>query len=588
MSARARHPLRLLLVLLALAAAAAARDYERGAEVPFYANVVGPYANPSEKYPYFNLPFCPLTETSHRHLTLGEVIDANSDVQINALYDVRFLEPVSAKQVCVQELDEREMDEFRLAVHHNYYFNLILDELPIWGFVGSELPHWVLSETPEQTLYNHLHFSIGYNGANIVEVNVTAEGVPLPATGGASVPFLYSVEWVPSDVLFAERMERYLVMSFFDGNEDMQWLSVLNSAVLAVLLVFFLASLVTRALRADIARYSRALDEDDDEEDESGWKQVRWDVFRAPTHPRLLAAVVGTGSQLLCAMLLCMLLVALEIIYPYSRGGLYSAGSAVFALTTVVNGYVTISMLRKHGGSAEDWVSTVFLSLALLIGPLFVVWSVLNSIAIAYGSVQAFPAGTVVVIIVIVLVVVFPLLIVGASLARRLAAPFEPPCRVKVVPRGIPPQSSLRVNGQLLVAGLLPFSAIYVEVYYLFNSIWGHGVYRLYGLLLVAFLLLLIVNSCIAVTFTYLQLNSEDYHWWWQSVGNGGAPAVFLVGYAIYYFVALSDMYGFMQTVFFFGYVCIAAYFFFLMLATVGFTSSLWFVKFMYRSIKQE
>ena len=66
------------------------------------------------------------------------------------------------------------------------------------------------------------------------------------------------------------------------------------------------AGLVTmillRTLRNDYAKYTR--DDDDleslerDISEESGWKLVHGDVFRAPRHLWLLSALLGTGVQL--------------------------------------------------------------------------------------------------------------------------------------------------------------------------------------------------------------------------------------------------------------------------------------------------
>lgn len=55
--------------------------------------------------------------------------------------------------------------------------------------------------------------------------------------------------------------------------------------------------IMIRTLRRDIARYNT----DDNYEDtleETGWKLVHGDVFRPPKHPRLFAAIVGSGIQI--------------------------------------------------------------------------------------------------------------------------------------------------------------------------------------------------------------------------------------------------------------------------------------------------
>lgn len=40
------------------------------------------------------------------------------------------------------------------------------------------------------------------------------------------------------------------------------------------------------------------------------------------------------------------------------------------------------------------------------------------------------------------------------------------------------------------MAGFLPFSAIYIELHYIFASLWGHKIYTLFGILFLAFIML--------------------------------------------------------------------------------------------------
>jgi len=57
-----------------------------------------------------------------------------------------------------------------------------------------------------------------------------------------------------------------------------------------------------------------------------------------------------------------------------------------------------------------------------------------------------------------------------------------------------------------LLAGFLPFSTIYIEVHCIVASMWGHQIYTLFGILLLAFVLLVIVPSFITVALLYFQL----------------------------------------------------------------------------------
>jgi len=68
-------------------------------------------------------------------------------------------------------------------------------------------------------------------------------------------------------------------------------------------------------------------------------------------------------------------------------------------LYEAINGYVSASMYKKLGG--EKWVWNVMLAAGLLLGPIFGVWAILNTVAWSYNSAQALPVGTVIVLMLI-------------------------------------------------------------------------------------------------------------------------------------------------------------------------------------------
>jgi len=53
------------------------------------------------------------------------------------------------------------------------------------------------------------------------------------------------------------------------------------------------------------------------------------------------------------------------------------------------------------------------------------------------------------------------------------------------------------------MAGFLPFSAIYIELHYIFASLWGHKIYTLFGILFLAFIMLLIVTILVPLLFKW-------------------------------------------------------------------------------------
>ena len=153
----------------------------------------------------------------------------------------------------------------------------------------------------------------------------------------------------------------------------------------------------------------------------------------------------------------------------------------------------------------------------LFCGPLFLTFCFLNTVAIAYSATAALPFGTICVIVLIWTLVTFPLLVLGGIAGKNSKSEFQAPCRTTKYPREIPPLPWYRKTiPQMAMAGFLPFSAIYIELYYIFASVWGHRIYTIYSILFIVFIILLIVTAFITVALTYFQLAAEDHEWWWR------------------------------------------------------------------------
>jgi hypothetical protein len=190
----------------------------------------------------------------------------------------------------------------------------------------------------------------------------------------------------------------------------------------------------------------------------------------------------------------------------------------------------------------------------------------------------------------IILFVHLPLTVVGAIVGRNITDEFKPPSRTNKVPREVPQINSWYKHpvAQLFIAGFLPFSASYIELHYIFASIWGHKIYSLFGILLLAFVMLVIVTSFITIALLYFQLAREDHRWWWNAFVNGGATGLFVFAYSFYYFFQRSNMNGMLQLSFYFGYMGVVSYAFFIMLGFVGFYSSFSFVNYIYGAVKTD
>lgn len=162
-------------------------------------------------------------------------------------------------------------------------------------------------------------------------------------------------------------------------------------------------------------------------------------------------------------------------------------------------------------------VRNLLLTGFLFCGPLFLTFSFLNTVAIVYSATAALPFGTILVILLIWALVTSPLLILGGIAGKNSKVEFQAPCRTTKYPREIPLLPWYRTTApQMVMAGFLPFSAIYIELYYIFASVWGHKIYTIYSILFIVFIILLIVTAFITVALTYFQLAAEDHEWWWR------------------------------------------------------------------------
>ncbi|CAM6118491.1 unnamed protein product [Calypogeia fissa] len=557
--------------------------YEANEPVPLYANKVGPFQNPSETYQYYDLPFCAPKNIRHKTEDLGEVLEG--DRMVTTMYNISFIEDKESVHLCTVKLSRDEVKKFRDAVEKDYFFQMYFDDLPVWSYIGKIDEEE--KDNPHYLLFTHLLFEVLYNKDRVIEITVTPNNqkvVDITSGDEVSVSFTYSVKWQLTNSTFDQRMVKYQKPSFLPEYMEIHWFSIVNSCVTVLLLTGFLATILMRVLKNDFIKYTK---EDEEDPEETGWKYIHGDVFRFPPRPNIFAAVIGSGTQLLVLMFCVFGLSLIGVFYPYNRGALNTACLVIYALTAGISGYSSAHLYSQLGG--EKWVRNLLLTGSLFCGPLFLVFCFNNTVAIFYGSSQALPFGTMVVIAIIWALVTFPLTVLGGLAGKNNKSEFYAPCRTNKYPREIPALPWYRkAIPQMFMAGFLPFSAIYIELFYIFASIWGHKIYTIYSILFIMFIILIIVTAFITIALTYFQLAVEDHEWWWRAVFCGGSTGFFVYAYCFYYYFARSGMSGWLQGSFFFGYMGCVCYGFFLMLGSVGYRASLLFVRHIYRAIKCE
>jgi hypothetical protein len=473
---------------------------------------------------------------------------------------------------------------------------MLIDDLPVWGYIG-EVVHeeFLLGRSIQGArvyLYPHLHFSLGFNNDQIVSANVTTDAKRrvdiTDITTGQEVVFSYTVEWVHMpELTYANRMKRYADSTFLPNTFEIHWLSIINSFVLVLLLTAFLAIILMRILKKDFSKYME-IDEDELAEEETGWKMIHGDVFRNPDYLTIFVAFIGSGAQIFCTIFLLLVCVLLGVFKATRRGALLTAAILIYALCGLFGGLVGGRLYKQLRGG--NWVWNTVLIASVFPAPLCAVFMFVNTVALQSNSTAALPFTTIALMLAIILFVHFPLTVVGSVVGRNVTEEFRPPSRTNKVPREVPKVTSWyrQPLAQLFMSGFLPFSAIYIELHYIFASIWGHKIYTLFGILFLAFIMLGTVCSFITIALLYFQLAREDHRWWWTSFFNGGATGLFVFAYSFYYFFHRSNMDGVLQLSFYFGYMGIVSYAFFVMLGFVGFYSAFSFVEYIYSAVKTD
>lgn len=590
----------------------AGTTYKTHDPVHVVVNKVGPFNNPTETYRYYSLPFChthhdleddediadhPMPgqkrEGAVRHRQrLGESIVG--DRRETSPYEITFKDNIEWRTLCKVTLDKEQMEKFKTAIHNSYFFEMFVEDLPMWGYIGDfENEDMMLGEVEgsKTYLYPHLHFRIGFNEGNVVSASVTTDADRRADITDTDVPtevqFSYSTEWVwEKDLPWKARMTRYADSRFLPSSFEIHWLSIINSFVLVLLLTAFLTIILMRVLKNDFSRYME-LDEETMEEEESGWKLIHGDVFRFPQYPAVFCAAVGTGTQLCFATLFLLCLALTGLISTTKRGSILAGVVVIYCLTAAIGGFVSTRLYLQMNG--KMWVRCALLAAFLFPLPVVGIFSWVNTVAILHGSTSALPFTAVLTCLALYAFIAFPLTVAGAIAAKNYAShDFGAPTRTTKVAREIPTEVAwYRTHPfQMLIAGFLPFSAIYIELHYIFASMWGHQIYTLFGILLFAFVLLVIVCSFITVSLLYFQLAREDHGWWWISFVNGGMTGIFIYAYSFFYYFHRSGMTGWLQGSFYFGYMAAVSFGFFLMLGSAAFHFCLAFVRYIYGRIK--
>jgi len=622
------------------------KDYANGDAIPLLVNKIWS-AKTQLPYSYYSLPFCRPEKVETERENIGQVL-VGDRIQ-SSDYKLVFGQDSQCNVLCAKTYQEGEVKAFTERIEQEYTVNWIMDGLPAAvRMFDEEVPENVhyergfplgFSARPggadkdlRYYLFNHVQFVISYHqedgkatadaaaasdsrfrivgfevepftvkhakadpgkadwAGNLKTCTATRpvsreEDEPQTVdTPGTEVVFTYDVVWRRSeDVSWARRWDMYLQSS---NDDDIHVFSIMNSLMIVLFMTGMIAMILVRNLYRDIARYNEETTPDEAQE-ESGWKLVHGDVFRPPVGffgPMFLSVFVGSGMQVFAMATALLVFAVAGFLSPANQGSLVAAFVLLFVFMGSFAGYFSARLYKMFKGKA--WKRNTFLTAFSFSGSLLTVVAGINVALSTSKSSLAIPFTSLLLLVGLWLGVCAPLVAVGAYFGFR-AEEIKHPVRVNNIPRQIPAQPwYLHPIPSILVGGILPFGAIFIELYFIMSAIWLGQVYAVFGFLFVVLIITAITCAEISIVMTYFQLCSEDFNWWWRSFLTPGSSALYLFVYACVYFQTKLEIVGTVPTILYFGYMGMIAWCFFLLTGSIGFVSSLTFANKIYSAIK--
>jgi transmembrane 9 superfamily protein 2/4 len=595
-------------------------SYDEGDKVDLFVNHITPSLRKQDSnsktylysYDYYfdRFHFCePADGKQKQSESLGSILFG--DRIFNSPFNFKLLENSTCNLLCTSTYPKEDTNFVNENIRAGFQFNMMIDGLPVArpltdsktgeNFYSSGFNiGYDDDEENNPHLYNHYDFyieyhlrsdghyrivgatvnprSIAYNDLDNLQCDLeTVEPVQLIKGESKDVTFTYSVYWIPSDTVWATRWDQYLHVY----DPKIQWFALTNFSLIVVLLAIIMSHVLFKNLRNDIKKYNE-VNLDDDVIDDMGWKLIYGDVFRPPKNPMLLSVLIGSGIQILLMSITTCGLAAFGLLSPSNRGSLGTVMFVLYSIFGSIGSFYSSYIYKFFKG--QDWKINMILSPILVPGSLFLIFIFINFFLIFAHSSGAVPAGTMLAILLIWLAVSIPLSCIGSVLGLK-KLPIELPVKVNQIARQIPPQPKYMKTLYLaLIAGIFPFGAIAIEMYFIYNSLWFNRIYYMFGFLFFCFILMLITCMLVTLLLIYFSLCNENYNWQWKSFFISGGISIYVFIHAI--ILSKLNLGGLTSIILYVGYSFVIAALVGLMCGTLGYLCTMYLTLHIYGQIK--
>ncbi|CAI4420897.1 BFP_1a_G0015560.mRNA.1.CDS.1 [Saccharomyces cerevisiae] len=412
------------------------------------------------------------------------------------------------------------------------------------------------------------------------------------------LPFTYSVYWREEfEVDWNHRWDYFLNAGELSDEQSIQfhWMSLANSVGIVLSISFITLIIYVRVMYTDKSnskspKYMINIEGIETEDDLDDDKYGKYSVYTVAKD------WIQNGRPNLFGLKVLILLVSFGVQFLFTIIGSLTISCSMNKLHNVRNSVLTmailffvlgafmasfvgtrLSMVTKTKRTKANYLddnrylkdykkfSPIFTILcgSSLPGIVMVSTFLLNSIVWAHDSTSALPFKTIVFFISIYFIVCIPLSLFGGIVANNIPLPqywlsgitkdesnsdgnglFVPKSRAKFNPL---------VYCGIYLCGIFPLLVIYVEMQYVYKSLWLEKTtfYYFYGFLFLSIILLCVLTMEISIIGSYLLMRFcfEDKvvrnNWRWKCFEMGFSGGVYMELYSLYYIFAVLNIHGF-------------------------------------------
>lgn len=466
------------------------------------------------------------------------------------------------------------------------------------------------------------------------------------------IPYTYSVYWREDNSIdYDHRWELYYVNDSNKSSNRVHWMSVFNSIVLLCLLTLITSIILIRLLRTDMKNIDNNNNpitplpitsnskHSSSTHDNGNWKNLHAEVTKKPLHSLLLSIVVSSGIQLMIATTGVITAIIIKTQFEFDRskglqfnnyqGALTSFTLSCFVLSGIVPSFFGIILYKifNNDNLNQLYPNGVTHKLSMIFSgflPCLVLSCMLffNFFVFAKESSNALPFGTIVVLLLLFFVIVLPLGLIGGYYGNRTKFnersfllysskskdeyangtttnnidPTDTTNPTNIANRVSSSSNSFNVAKiiknsffVMIIYGLIPFGVVYVELSFVFNSIWLEktSFYYMYGFLFLTIIMLTIIVCESSLIGIYLNLVVDNNpNWQWLSFRIGSSVGLYIYGYSFYYFFSHLHVSDFVSILLYFGYMGLVSLLIAIACGSMSVMTGLIFIRNIYGSTK--